>query len=181
MIQRTNKTTKKSRHGTGGAAIDGVSPMLLGNCSHLAALATADLVRLSASASCRMVFEGETVFRQGDPAGPVYLLLDGALELRHAEEPGLASGYDEELPYATFGDMTLLGEERRRYTVTASRDSVVLELPLESVIEVLQKNDAAALAWRGSIMARLHRKEPALATTFSWRILGKLANVFQAA
>lgn len=175
------KTTKRKATRRSAAAINGVSPMLLGNCSHLAALDTKDLIRLSEVATCRMMFEGETLFRQGDPAGPVYMLLDGALELRHAEEPGLTSGYDEESPYATFGDMTLLGEERRRYTVSARRDSLVLELPLEAVIEVLRKNDAATLAWRGSIMARLYRKEPALATTFSWRILGKMAHAFQAA
>lgn len=177
MKRATQKKTAKSRRTRTGAAIHGVSPLLLGNCSHLAALGTADLLALSEAAACRMVVAGETMYTQGDPAGSVYLLLDGALELRHDEEPGVSSGYDEEAPYATFGDMALLGEPRRRYTATARRDSIVLELPLETVVAVLQKNDAAALAWRSSIMARLHRKEPALRTTFSWRILGKLAPV----
>lgn len=166
---------------TTAVALRGVSPLLLGNCSHLADISTEDLVLLSELSECRLTFEGETLYGQGEPVGPVYLLLDGALRLEHVDETGVTTGYEEVAPYATLGDMALLGEDSRRYTVVATRDSVVLAIPLRPLLEVLSKNSAAALAWRGAIMARLHRKESALAATFGWRILGKLAGLFEAA
>lgn len=174
------RKTTKNRSRVGGA-VTGVSPLLLGNCSHLDDVSTKDLVRLSESASCRMVFAGETVYEQGQTGDSVFLLLEGSLELRHLDESGQSTGYDVVGAYATFGDLGLLGESRRRYTATATRDSVLVEIPFQPLVEVLQANSAAALAWRGAIAARLHRLEPTLASTFGWRILGKLESIIEAA
>lgn len=174
MARKTTRDRNKN-------AVSGVSPLLLGNCSHLNDLSTRDLVRLSEAAECRMAFAGETLFEQGDKADTVFLLLDGSLELRHADVSGVTTGYDVAAPYATFGDLALLGEPERRYTVTAASDSVVLELPLAVLVEILDNNSAATLAWRGAITARLHRMEPGLASTFGWRILGKVKDIVEAA
>lgn len=163
------------------ATIDGVSPLLLGNCSHLAGVSTRDLVELSKATSCRLVFEDEELYRQGDASESVFLLLDGAFRFRHRLETGAVSDYEEGSAYTTFGDLALMGELERRYSATATRDSIVLEIPIRQLILVLGRNDAAAIAWRGAIMARLHRKQPQLASTLPWRILGKLSELFQAA
>jgi len=90
-------------------------------------------------------------------------------------------GIDEIAIGSTFGDVVLLGEEKRRYGATASRDSLVVELPLPALQEVLASNQPQGVAWRGSIMARLHRLEPQEAETFSWRILEKLSQLTDAA
>ncbi len=162
-------------------AVAGVNPLLLGNCSHLNDLSTKALVGLSKLAECRLVHEGEGLFAQGEHAASVYLLLDGSLRLERFEEAGGHATYDVMAPYASFGDVVLLGEESRRYSATAKEDSVVLEIPLLPLVRVLSANPAQALAWRGAVMARLHRLEPQGAEHFAWRILDKIAGLFDAA
>lgn len=172
---------RSARRTASGTRKDGgVSPLLLGNLSHVQDLDTRDLVLLSEGADCRLVRGGETLFRQDDRVDDVYVLLDGTVRLEHLEPAG-CSRYDIEAPYESFGDLALLGEPERRYTATALTDAVVLALPARVVLDVLSRNEPQALAWRGAIMARLHRREPWNAASFGWRILGKLEQLFDAA
>ena len=155
--------------------------MLLANCAHLADIDSHDLVGLARSAVCRLAFEGERIFVQGGSADRVFILLDGAVTVERSSASGSSTSYEVFGPYATFGDLALLGEPERRYTATTRVDSVFIELPAIKLVEVLSANPPQALAWRGAIMARLHRKEPNKASSFDWRILGKLPNLFAAA
>lgn len=175
-----SKTMEQARKAV-SPAISGVSPLVLTNCAQLSHLATDDLVELSKSAECRMLVEGETVFRQGEEADSVYVLLDGGVRLERSTAEGKHVSHDVEVAYSTFGDVVLLGEEKRRYEATALRDSLVVELPLRVLQAALAKNQPQGVAWRGSIMARLHRLEPQEAETFSWRILEKLSQLTDAA
>ncbi len=175
-----NEAIRRLRKEFGGP-VAGISPLILGNCPHLQDLATPSLVALSQRAECRLVHGGEQLFDQGATADSAFLLLDGVVRLEHTAADGTVSAYEVIGPYVTFGDLALLGEERRRYTATASEDSVVVELPIRPLIEVLNANPRQALAWRGAIMARLYRKEPAAAASLPWRILGKLSQLFEAA
>ncbi len=163
------------------AAVTGVSPLLLGNCSHLNDLSTKALVGLSRLAECRLVHAEERLYAQGEQADSVYLLLDGSLQMERFEKAGGHTSYDIVAPYASFGDVVLLGEEARRYSATAREDSVVLEIPLLPLVRVLGANPAQALAWRGAVLARLHRLEPQRADHFAWKILDKISGLFDTA
>lgn len=177
-----NQTMRQVRKEFATASVSGVSPLVLGNCSHLDDLSTGALVRLSKVAECRLVYSGETLFRQSEQADSVYLLLDGAIRLERSEAAtGKRSSYAVIAPYASFGDVVLLGEQERRYTAEATLDSVIIEIPLRPLIDTLSRNAPQALAWRGAIMARLHRREPDQVASFGWRILGKLSEIFEAA
>ncbi len=176
-----NQAMLQVRKEFGTASVNGISPLLLGNCSHLDDLSTGALVRLSQVAECRLVYSGETLFRQSEQADSVYLLLDGAIRLERSEDTGKRSSYAVIAPYASFGDVVLLGEQERRYTAEATLDSVIVEIPLRPLIDTLSHNAPQALAWRGAIMARLHRREPDQVASFGWRILGKLSEIFEAA
>jgi CRP-like cAMP-binding protein len=159
----------------------GVSPILLANCPHLADLGTKSLVKLSRLATSRLVCQGEEIYRQGQEAESVFILLDGAIELDRVNEDRTRSRYDVVAPQATFGDVILLGEAARRYTATAQIDSLVVELPLMPLVEILSVNTPQALAWRSAVLARLHRKEPGQVADFGWKLLEKLSRVFEAA
>ena len=174
------KTTKRAKNAA-QASVAGVSPLILANCAQLSHMAQKDVTRLAKTASCRLVREGETLFRQGDAAAAVYVLLDGKIDLERTNDEGIRTTGDCAAAYATFGDVVLLGEETRRYTATASRDTMVVELPLEPVLKAIEKNQPQGVAWRGSIMARLHRQEPQDADTFAWRILDRLSQLTSAA
>ena len=162
-------------------SVAGVSPLVLGNCAQLSHLATDDLVRLSKAAECRLLVEGENIFQQGEDADSVYVLLDGRVDLERSTPEGRRASHTVETAYSTFGDVVLLGEPRRRYEATAQRDSLVVELPLRALNKALKANQPQGVAWRGSIMARLHRLEPQDADTFAWRILDKLSQLTGAA
>jgi len=165
----------------GSRAVTGVSPLLLANCVQLGDLDTPALLELSKVAECRLVYGGERIFRQDDRADSVYLLLDGTIRLQRADDTGYGNSYDVLAPYATFGDLGVLGEEHRRYTAVAAGDSMIVEIPLRPVVKMLNSNPAQAIAWRGAVLARLHRKEPGQVQNFGWRILGRLSELFDAA
>lgn len=177
-MSATMKWVRKEVEAVGST---GVSPLLLGSCSALSDLATKDLVRLSKVAECRFAFEGEEIFERDQDADSVYMLLDGGVHLERFDETGVETAYDVEAAYATFGDVVLLGEPARRYTATALQDTLLIELPLRPLVSVLGANAAQAVAWRGSVLARLHRLEPHQVDTFAWRILDKLTDLFEAA
>ncbi len=163
-------------------SVAGVSPLVLGNCAQLSHLATDDLVKLSKAASCRLLVEGENIFQQGEDAESVYVLLDGRISLERSTPEGRRATHTVQTAYSTFGDVVLLGEPRRRYEATAQQDSLIVELPLGALTKALESNQPQeGVAWRGSIMARLHRLEPQEADTFAWRILDKLSQLTGAA
>ncbi len=176
-----SRATKAARRNFDATAVTGISPLLLGNCAQLSDLDTKALVNLSRVAKCRLAHAGEQLYAQGSTADSVFILLDGIVELARSGRNGLSTRYQVEAPYAAFGDIVLLGEEQRRYTATAALDSLVVNMPLGPLVDVLAANSPQAIAWRGAIMARLHRKEPHEADSFGWRILDKLSQLFEAA
>lgn len=169
--------TMKSARKTVKSSIAGVNPLVLTNCAQLSHMATEDIVKLSKRATCRFLVEGERVFEQGDEAESVYILLDGGVRLERSTDEGVGVDYSVEIAYATFGDLVLLGEDTRRYDATAIRETVVIELPLDAVQDAIEANSPQGVAWRGSIMARLHRFEPDNVESFDWRILEKLSQL----
>jgi len=177
MSSKTMNGARRAIH----TSVTGVSPLVLANCAQLSHLATEDLVRLSKSAVCRLVLDGESFFAQGETAESVFVLLDGSVSMERSTDEGLGICHEVESAYATFGDVVLLGEETRRYSATATRDTLVVELSLEAVTAAIASNQPQGVAWRSSIMARLHRQEPHEADTFVWRILDKLSQLTDAA
>ncbi len=176
-MSKTMKEAQQAIHTT----VTGVSPLVLGNCAQLSHLATDDLLRLSKAAVCRLVVDGETIFEQGETAESVFVLLDGSVRMERSAADGIGVRHKVDAAYATFGDIALLGEDTRRYTSTAARDTLVVELPLDAVVDAIATNQPQGVAWRGSIMARLHRMEPQDADTFAWRILDRLSQLTDAA
>jgi CRP-like cAMP-binding protein len=175
-----SKTMKKAREAV-HTSVAGVNPLILTNCAQLSHMATEDIARLAKKAVCRLFVAGETVFEQGDLAESVFILLDGGIRLERSTAEGTNVSHAVEVAHTTFGDMVLLGEEQRRYDAAAARDSLVIELPLETVAAAIEANPPQGVAWRGSIMARLHRLEPEEADSFAWRILEKLSQLTGAA
>lgn len=98
--------------GTAAARVSGISPILLANCSQLADIDTHSLLELSRRSESRLVLEGEEIFRQGEEATSVFMLLDGAIDLERMNEDRTRSGYEVVAPQATFGDVVLLVSPR---------------------------------------------------------------------
>ncbi|WP_372404642.1 ATP-binding protein [Streptomyces luteireticuli] len=116
----------------------------------------------------RTLRDGEVLFRDGDPAGHFYVLLDGELVVtkvvdgreelltRHTTCPGPADGHDGKPPAAHrfTGELALLTEGRYVATAVAAGRTVVLACPKEAFFRMLMRCPSVArvllpvLAWR---------------------------------
>jgi CRP-like cAMP-binding protein len=97
---------------------------------------------------------GETVFRQGEPADCLYVLVGGAVRLWSAAESGelvlsVARAGD------IFGEMGVLDGQPRSATATASSFSVTYVLPAEPFLDALQVSNLVCMKMLAHMTQRL--------------------------
>lgn len=139
--------------------IEGISPSILQSYSRLGGLPNAKLGRLAQRSECQLVPAGNTIFRQDDEADAVYMVLDGAIDLERREVDGYAAAHRVFGPFASFGDVALLGESSRFYTANTYSKSVVIRTPISLLREVLATNPELAQAWIQAVSAELERQQ----------------------
>jgi NTE family protein len=71
---------------------------------------------------------GDILFREGDPADALYMLVSGALGVSVQGDHGEQRRIARISPPETIGEMALISNAPRSATVTALRDSVLLKL-----------------------------------------------------
>jgi hypothetical protein len=85
---------------------------------------------------------GEILFSENDPADYLYVIVDGEIEIvKNYSEPGeirLALLHSK----ASFGELTLFGDEGRSATAIASKDSTFLAIEKEHLLLLIQENPA---------------------------------------
>ena len=148
-----------------------VKPALLQMYSRLSGLPTAKLERIAQGSECQLIPAGNTIFRQDDDAGVVYLLLDGEVDLEHRDENGEAVHCRVFGPCESFGDVVLLGEVNRFYTANTSSQSIVIRTPVGLIREVLATNPELAQAWIHAVSTDLKRRQRALAASIEEHIV----------
>jgi small-conductance mechanosensitive channel len=112
---------------------------------------------LAAAARQRLFGRGEVIVNEGDPGESMFLVVDGAVAITVGPERRQVAVTDEG---GYFGEMSLLTGDARSATVTATRDTVVLEVSAESFGEhvrsqpsVLEALADAALTRRAELVA----------------------------
>ncbi len=150
--------------------IEGARPSLLRLYSRLGVLPNAKLERVARGSECQLIPAGNTIFCQEDDADAVYLLLDGEIRLEHRNKKGEAVMHRVFGPYASFGDVALLGEGSRYYTANTSSVSVVIRTPLSLLREVLATDPNLATAWIHAVSTDLQRRERRLADSVAEHI-----------
>lgn len=141
--------------GSGVASSRGIDPALLDRHPRFSGMDAEDLSGIAAVAELWLVPGGHVLFRRGDTADGVYLVLDGTVVLESTARDvartvaGLA---------ATFGDGALTGEPTRRHTATAACSSVLVKVPLPDLKEVLRAYPQVAGDWAWEVMARRARQ-----------------------
>lgn len=141
----------------------GVSPTLLRRFSRLGGLPNATLERLARGSECLLIPAGNTIFTQDDGADAVYMLLDGKIRLERREMDGDVTRHRVVGPFASFGDVALLGEPERYYTANTRSASVVIRTPLALLREALATRPNLAQAWIHAVTTDLQRRERHLA------------------
>ena len=134
--------------------------------------------RLSERLHIRVFATGETVVRQGDPGGSLFIVLQGGLKVSIDEtQVGTLAGGE------IFGEMALLTGEKRKATVTAATEAHLVEILKEDIEPVIRSNPdlldrlSAILARREEVNRGARERmghanaEPATKETFREKIM----------
>ncbi len=95
----------------------------------------------------RKVAAGETLFREGDVANHLQILVDGELELHEAGEPKLVLS-----PPAAVGELGALTGVARYTTAVARTEARLLEADTDSLLALFGKNADLALAFHKALL-----------------------------
>ena len=109
-----------------------------------AGLAPVERARLLAELEERRYRAGEVIFRAGDPADGLYLLVEGTVEVR-AGEPGAERPIVRLRAPDYFGEQALLTGDPRTTTTVARSDVVVARLPKARFDALLARSPSLAL------------------------------------
>jgi len=100
---------------------------------------------------------GDTLFRQGDPADALFVVLVGRLQVIVEDDAGGSRAVDTLEKGAVIGEMALLLGETRSATVVARRDSELLRIGRAGFEGLLARHPQAAFELAKVLGARLKR------------------------
>ncbi len=103
--------------------------------------------------------EGEVIVCEGEPGTELFVLLDGEVEVyrgRGSSQPTLLNTLQ---PVSSFGEIAILGGERRSASAVASRDSTLLSLGGERIKELILQMPEISFEIFRSLIARIRVAE----------------------
>jgi small-conductance mechanosensitive channel len=110
---------------------------LLADTALFSAFSTEERAVLAERLAERHLKQGATVVRQGDPASTLFLVREGALEVRVANAMGVEIAVNRLGAGDLFGEMSLLTGEPRSASVVALTDAALYELGKEHLSPML--------------------------------------------
>ncbi|MEI7894058.1 MAG: cyclic nucleotide-binding domain-containing protein, partial [Myxococcales bacterium] len=110
-----------------------LTPALLREIGLFGALSDEVLDHLVLSLKTVHVHAGDTVFREGDPAREMYVLLEGEMEVTKRSRRGHETRVAILGPLDTFGEMALIDMQNRSATVRALAPSRILCVTAEDL------------------------------------------------
>lgn len=108
--------------------------------SILRVLSHHEAMALSKTASVVNCFKGEQLIRQGERADSMFLVSEGALEVRVSGADGAAVTVATLWPGDCVGEMSLLTGAPRSADVYAKSDTVLVEIKKENIAPILESN-----------------------------------------
>lgn len=112
----------------------GASPVVRG-------LTTPELDQIIGLAESKLVRPGDFVFKQGDLADALLIIVQGRVEVVKAEQPLATLGIGEVL-----GELSLFGgTQRRSAAARATSETLVLRIPSKGFRKLLDESNVAAL------------------------------------
>lgn len=124
-MSMTSKTDKR--------ADPGVTIAQLREVGLFGALSDEFLQHLTESLSVVRVMVGETVFREGDPAREMYVVLDGEMEVLKKSRRGRETRVAILGPNDAFGEMSIIDMQPRSATVRALGSARLLKISTEEM------------------------------------------------
>lgn len=105
---------------------------------------------------------GETIFHEGEPGNCMYVLLEGAVDLKVKLEHGEAVIKTVDTPNDFFGEMALLDDSPRSATAVAERRSKVIVVDGPTFEAMILSNGRFALKIIKVLSARIRRSNDQL-------------------
>lgn len=141
-------------------AVDKLSKLKL-----FAGVSPAALARLGEAMEEKNFGPNETVIREGEKTGSLFVIAGGAVSVEAHSKVVARLGSDE-----FFGEMAFLGNEAHSATVTATEKTAVYVLPRSAVDQLIKREPTAAIDQMSALFAvvsgRLRRTTEELVTVF---------------
>ena len=134
----------------------------LKKCNLFAQLQAPDIAQLESQAKTRTLKKGEPVYLPQDQADAVLLIAQGRVKICHATPDGKQSIIGFIDAGEIFGELALLGNERRDEYVEATEKTTIVMLPKQAVMQTIQKYPALVIGVTKLIGARRQRVEKRL-------------------
>ena len=125
------------------------------------------LAELPAEVEAVTLKAGETLFRQGDSAGAIYIVMIGRLRVVLEEEDGAELVLNEVGRGETVGEMALLTDDPRSATVFAVRDTELARLPRPGFLRLLDRHPRFLMSLTRETVHRLRRSSSSRSTASS--------------
>lgn len=116
-----------------------------------------ELERFDREANWVRLSGGDCLFRQGDAAEDVYVVVRGSLEVLVVGRDGSTRLVDILGPSDSVGEMALLTDEPRSATVRALRDSELVRVSKEEFLRLLDEHPRTAVALSRTLVQRLRQ------------------------
>lgn len=142
---------------------------------------TIDQLKVLASFCEEKFFEKDTrIFKNEDPGGVLYVVVNGRVGIEQEKRAGSFARLADADAYSYFGEVNFFDNSPRSMSAIAIRDTLILQLRREPVIELARQNPNLALELINALSRRLRTNNDRLAelTRSQPRQLDKLYNKF---
>jgi uncharacterized membrane protein len=143
---------------------------LLGNIALFESLTDEDLALLSKRLIAKDYVAGDTIFNQGDDGSSLFIIEQGAVEISYGEGKArvcLATLF----PGQYFGELSLFDGAPRSATATAVKDSHLIRLDRDDMVDFVNKNPAAALRIIAEMSERMRQTNELMSRQVSRNVL----------
>ena len=113
--------------------------VLLRQIPFLTNLSETALNMLALQCPLRVLAQAEILFREGDPGGSLYIVLDGEIEITHSVDATLVT-FGSIAAGDFFGEMVLFDDAPRSATARAARPTLLLEIQNQAFYRLLHSN-----------------------------------------
>ncbi|HEX9160271.1 MAG TPA: DUF1003 domain-containing protein [Thermoanaerobaculia bacterium] len=143
---------------------------LLGTIPLFESLTPDDLRSLARRLEMEDFTEGGVIFRQGDVGSSLFLIEDGAVEISYGD--GKAKVLLAHLfPGQYFGELSVFDGAPRSATATATRQSRLVRLDRDDLVDFVNKNPSAALRIIAEMSERLRQTNELMSRQVSRNVL----------
>ncbi|MCC5815756.1 MAG: cyclic nucleotide-binding domain-containing protein [Leptospira sp.] len=128
-----------------------------------------ELGKISNIAKLKSVFQGDTVFQEGNEAHSLYVVKFGTLKiLTNTKESGTDVGLTTISVGDHFGEMAFFDNDKRSATVEAMEKSELLEISFNELSGVLESNPSIQLKFYKAISSYLIKRVRMLTQDLSY-------------